>query len=65
VATGLSQGDDHVHHAVPVSFVEDTGWWEPEMQAFIATWPAELVHQLAVLGHHFGDSRLIGDPPTA
>ena len=47
VAAGLSQGDDHVHHAAAVSFVEDTGWWEPEMQPFIATWPAEIAHELA------------------
>ncbi|WP_155859542.1 hypothetical protein [Cellulomonas sp. KRMCY2] len=47
MATGLRQGDDHVRGAIAVSFVEDTGWWEPEMQPFIATWPAELVNELA------------------
>jgi len=26
VATGLSQGDDHVQNAIVVSFVEDAGW---------------------------------------
>jgi hypothetical protein len=30
-----------------VSFVEDTGWWEPEMHPFIAAWPDELAHERA------------------
>jgi hypothetical protein len=47
VATGLREGDDHVRDAMAVSFVEDTGWWEPEMHPFIATWPAGLAHELA------------------
>lgn len=29
----LVEGDDHVENAVAVSFVEDTGWWDPEMAA--------------------------------
>jgi len=42
VARGLTDGDEHVENAVAVSFVEDTGWWEPLMQPFMATWPAPL-----------------------
>ncbi len=42
VAQGLTDGDEHVVNAVAVSFVEDTGWWDPLMQPFMATWPAPL-----------------------
>lgn len=38
----LREGDEDVENAVAVSFVEDTGWWEPAMRPFIATWPAGL-----------------------
>ena len=38
----LRDGDERVENAVAVSFVEDTGWWEPEMQPFMATWPNAL-----------------------
>jgi hypothetical protein len=38
----LVEGDDHVQNAVAVSFVEDTGWWDPEMAPFMRVWPAGL-----------------------
>lgn len=38
----LIEGDDSVRNAVAVSFVEDTGWWDPEMSAFMTAWPAGL-----------------------
>lgn len=40
--TSLVDGDARVENAVAVSFVEDTGWWDPNMQPFIATWPSRL-----------------------
>lgn len=42
VAQGLIEGDEYVENAVAVSFVEDTGWWDPLMQPFIASWPLPL-----------------------
>ncbi len=39
IDTGLREGDEEVENAIAVSFVEDTGWWEPAMQPFIASWP--------------------------
>jgi hypothetical protein len=36
---GIREGDDAVRNAVAVSFIEDTGCWEPAMQGFIDTWP--------------------------
>jgi hypothetical protein len=38
----LVDGDEYVNNAVAVSFVEDTGWWEPAMQPFIESWPLSL-----------------------
>lgn len=38
----LTEGDDPVENAVAVSFVEDTGWWNPEVSAFMDAWPAGL-----------------------
>lgn len=40
IDAGLGEGNEYVENAVAVSFVEDTGWYDPQMQAFIATWPA-------------------------
>ncbi|MEK7424230.1 MAG: hypothetical protein AAB131_10360 [Actinomycetota bacterium] len=49
VAGGLSLGDDYVENAVAVSFVEDTPWWDPSMEPFMAVWPdalrSEVEHQ--------------------
>ena len=42
MAAGLEDGDDYVKNVVAVSFVEDTGWWEPGMGAFIDVWPEAL-----------------------
>lgn len=39
---GLTEGDPEVENAVAVSFVEDTGWWDQSMSAFIAAWPSGL-----------------------
>jgi hypothetical protein len=38
----LQEGDERVENAVAVSFVEDTGWWESDMVAFVASWPTPL-----------------------
>jgi hypothetical protein len=39
---GLREGDEDVENAVAVSFVENTGCWDPAMLPFIATWPEDL-----------------------
>ena len=39
----LLEGDEDVENAVAVSFVEDTGWWDPEMGPFMSVWPAGLM----------------------
>ncbi|MFC5177764.1 DUF7674 family protein [Nocardioides taihuensis] len=33
---------DDVQNAMAVSFVEDTGWWDPATEPFIEAWPAGL-----------------------
>lgn len=38
----LTDGDDSVENAVAVSFVEDTGLWDPAMSGFVDAWPAGL-----------------------
>ena len=38
----LREGTEDVQNAMAVSFVEDTGWWDPAMQPFIETWPEGL-----------------------
>lgn len=38
----LTEGEADVEEAVCVSFVENVGPWEPEMQPFIASWPEAL-----------------------
>lgn len=51
----LVTGDDRVVNAVSLSFVEDSCWWEPQVQPFIATWPpaltGEVERQRAVRPH--------------
>jgi hypothetical protein len=42
----LTRGDEYVQNAVAVSFVEDIGWWEPEVQPFLATWPPALAAEV-------------------
>lgn len=42
LSDGLQEGDERVQNAVAVSFVEDTGWWDSDMAAFIVSWPAPL-----------------------
>jgi hypothetical protein len=38
----LLDGDEYVKNAVAVSFVEDSCWYEPANQEYIATWPPAL-----------------------
>ncbi len=42
----LRLGDDYVKEAVAVSFVEDSGWWDPKVEGYIATWPAALAAEV-------------------
>jgi hypothetical protein len=42
VATGVV----HLRNAIAVSFVEGTGWWDPVVQPFIATWPPALAAEV-------------------
>ena len=42
VDAALRDGTDDVQNAMSVSFVEDTGWWDPATQPFTAAWPAGL-----------------------
>lgn len=42
----LQTGDEELRNAVAVSFVEDTGWWEPSTRAFIESWPPGLRAEL-------------------
>ncbi|MEZ5092989.1 hypothetical protein [Nocardioides sp.] len=43
---GLRDGDENVENAVAVSFVEDLGWWEPEMQPFIQVLPGGMLAEV-------------------
>lgn len=38
----LREGDNDVQGAVTVSFVEDIGWWDESVQAFLQMWPPTL-----------------------
>lgn len=42
IDVALRDGTDDVQNAMSVSFVEDTGWWDPTTQPFIDAWPAGL-----------------------
>lgn len=42
VEIAFREGADDIQNAIAVSFVEDTGWWDPAMQRFIEAWPAGL-----------------------
>lgn len=42
----LREGDEYVKNAAAVSFVEDLGWWEPDIQTFIAVLPGELAKEV-------------------
>lgn len=42
IECALRDGREDVTNAMAVSFVEDTGWWDPGMQPFIDAWPSEL-----------------------
>jgi hypothetical protein len=42
VDVALGEGTGDVQNAMSVSFVEDTGWWDPAMQPFIGAWPTGL-----------------------
>lgn len=42
VDAARSEGADDLENAIAVSFVEDTGWWDPATQPFIDAWPTGL-----------------------
>lgn len=42
----LVGGTPAVNNAIAVSFVEDTGWWNPAMQPFVESWPSDLRAEL-------------------
>lgn len=44
--TALREGDEYVENAIAVSFVEDLGWWEADMQPFITTLRGELANEV-------------------
>lgn len=44
--TALRDGDEYVENAIAVSFVEDLGWWEADMQPFITTLPDALANEV-------------------
>jgi hypothetical protein len=46
VDRALQIGDEKLRNAVAVSFVEDSGWWEPSVRAFIESWPSGLRAEL-------------------
>jgi hypothetical protein len=46
IERGLREGDEQVSNAMAVSFVEDSGWWDPAMQRFIAAWPRALQEEV-------------------
>lgn len=46
VEAALREGDEYVTNAIAVSFVDDLGWWEPDMQPFLMTWPGELAREV-------------------
>ena len=43
---GLVRGDEYVTNAVAVSFVGDSGWWEPETQPLVNALPAGLLAEV-------------------
>jgi hypothetical protein len=43
---GIAEGDEALDNAISISFVEDSGWWEPEMDEYLATWPPALTAEL-------------------
>lgn len=43
---GLRDGDEYVQNAVAVSFVEDLGWWQSELQPFIEVLPEGLLAEV-------------------
>ena len=42
----LADGDAALDNAVAVSFVEDSGWWEPGKKDYLASWPSTLTVEL-------------------
>jgi hypothetical protein len=43
---GIAEGDEALDNAIWISFVEDSAWWEPEMDEYLAAWPRALTAQL-------------------
>lgn len=44
---GLTTGDERVNNAVAISFVEDSCWYEPAHEDYIASWPEGLRAEVA------------------
>ncbi len=44
--SALADGDQALENAVAVSFVEDSGWWEPGKDDYLACWSATLTEEL-------------------
>jgi len=44
--SALANGDEALNNAVAVSFVEDSGWWEPGKADYLACWPEALTLEL-------------------
>jgi hypothetical protein len=44
--SALADGDEALENAAAVSFVEDSGWWEPGNGDYLACWPATLTEEL-------------------
>jgi hypothetical protein len=52
----LAEGDEELADAVAAGFIADTSPWEPEMDAFVATWPVHLRAQAAIETARLADS---------
>jgi hypothetical protein len=44
--SALAAGDAALDNAVAISFVEDSGWWEPGKKEYLASWPSTLTVEL-------------------
>lgn len=44
--SALADGDEALDNAVAVSFVEDSAWWEPGKDEYLASWPSTLTDEV-------------------
>lgn len=44
--SAMANGDEATQNAVAISFVEDSGWWEPGKADYLACWPSALRQEL-------------------